>query len=279
METPSRPEILLDEGPVVPEGHLSRHELARLETGELGEEALARVEAHLVSCERCAGRLDAIRADAAAFLADRPPARFEAALAARRRPGPWARLVGLLRGPRPLGFGLAAVAAVALAIFVWPATTGGPPRTPPGGTRLKAAVGLDFFAEVDGVVTPGRPGGSYRPGDRIQLRYSTPQQAHLVVVSLDSRGAVTAFYDDVGRSLPVDAGVARVLDGSVILDDALGPERVVGCFSTEPVPTERVLAAARRALAAAGGDPLAAGPLDLPCVQAAFVIHKQPRPE
>ena len=136
-------------------------------------------------------------------------------------------------------------------------------------------MGLDFVAEVDGAVAPGRPGGTYRPGDRIQLRYTAPAATYLVVVSLDSRGAVTAFYDDAGRSLALEPGVARVLDGSVVLDDALGPERVVGCFADAPVATGEVVAAGRRALRAAGGDPAATGPLDLPCEQATFLIHKR----
>ena len=138
---------------------------------------------------------------------------------------------------------------------------------------------LEYHVLADGVVRRGLPGSTVHPGDRIQLRYSTPEHPWLVVVSLDSRGAVTPFYDDAGRSLAISPGVGRLLEGSIELDDALGPERLIGCFSEEPLATDRVVAAGRAALAAAGGDPAAVEGLDLTCRQAALTIDKQSRQE
>ena len=122
----------------------------------------------------------------------------------------------------------------------------------------------------------GLPGAAYHPGDSLQLRYTTPAHRHLLVVSLDGHGAVTAFYERWGRSLSIEPGVAQLLQTSVVLDDAVGPERIIGCFSHAPLRTSQALEAGRRALAAAGGDPRAVESLDLPCDQTSFLIEKRP---
>lgn len=239
--------------------HPGRHLLARFEAGELDDpSALA---AHLDVCARCAGLVAEMGRDRQAFLALRPPATLQ-------RPTPAPSLAARLRlwlvGPTLVAAGLA-----------WWLVPREAPA--PAGVRLKGAVDLGFHVRSDGEVRRGELGDVVHPGDQVQLRYSTPQHRYLVVVSLDARGAVTPFYDDAGRSLAIEPGTARLLDGSVELDDALGPERVVACFSAAPLETARVVEAGRRALTAAGGDPRAVEPLDLPCDQAGFVLEKRGR--
>ena len=262
----------LDAEAPAPDGHLGRHTLARLRAGELTGEPREEAEAHLAGCARCEARVEAMRQDAADFLARRPAAALTGALATRERgPGLWERLRRLLTRPA-LGLGLAAAVTAGLVLTVWPGPSEGPPDEPK--TRLKTAVALEFHVLSGGAVSHGTSGDTLHPGDRIQLRYSTPEHGWLVVVSLDSRGAVTPFYDSDGRSLAIEPGVAHLLDGSIELDDALGPERLLGCFSRKPLSTARVVAAGQRALAAAGGDPAAVSALDVPCAQATVIIRK-----
>ncbi len=230
------------------------HTAARVHAGELDEPVDP-------------ARLAELEAERRAFLTRRPTSAFTAAIEARRRRR-------RLRWGGLLTFGLTATAAAAALLMV-PVP---PPEAAGPSVRLKAGVGLSFHVRSGGEVTDGQPGGTYHPGDAIQLRYTSGRHDHLVVVSLDSAGTVTAFYDAAGRSLPVTPGVGRLLDGSVVLDDALGPEAIFGCFSDAPIDTEAVRRAGVEALRSAGGDPAAVRRLDVACDQARLLIHKARRP-
>ncbi len=243
----------------VANGRPTRHTLARMEAGEIPEE---------IDTAAAEGLVRELRADREAFLATRPTATFLAGIEARRR------------RKRPLRWLVptsAFAAAAAAALLTWVPAEQVAESVAPPVTRLKAAPGLSFHVQRDGAVADGTPGGVYHPGDRIQLRYSTGAHRHLVVVSLDSSGAVTPFYDAGGRSLGIEPGVAQLLDGSVELDGALGPERIVGCFSEEPLSTARIVKSGEAALAAAGGDPARVDRLDAACAQATFLIDKRRR--
>lgn len=219
----------------------------------------------------------------AAFLARHPAGAFMAQIEARRlqQMSFWARLNVWIQSPSGVGLGLTGAVA-ALALVLWPAPVTLTPQAPgvvapAGGHRLKTAVDLAFYTRSGDTVQLGTPGGSYHPGDQIQLRYSTPNHRHLVVVSIDSAGAITPFYADGARSLRIDPGVAKVLDGAIELDGTLGPERIIGCFSAAPLDTSKVVGAARAALEAAGGAPDRVERLPLDCAQSTFLIHKAAR--
>ncbi len=263
---------LLGDPVVAPGRRPTRHSLARLEAGELDGEARAQVEAAMSESEPAQRLMRELEADREAFRVQHPRAAFLEALDARRgrrsRTWWWA----------PAGVLAAAAAAVALTWVPTQQTAAGVSVAPVAPvTRLKAAPGLTFHVERDGRVQVGDAGGVYHPGDRIQLRYTTGTHRHLVVVSLDSSGAVTPFYDADGRSLDIEPGVKQLLDGSVTLDGALGPERILGCFSERSVDTGEIIEAGRRALAAAGGDPAKVARLDIGCAQATFLIDKRRR--
>jgi len=243
--------------------HPGAHLLGRLAAGEPDAPELAAAAAHVEACPTCRARLSDLDAERRAFLALHPTPAFLATLETRRasRRSPWARL----RWPLAAS-ALALAAAALLVVALLPAA---PPET-----RLKSGYDLSFHVRSGDRVALGQPGARLHPGDAIQLRYSAPRAAHLVVISLDGAGAVTAYYDADGRALPVDPGVAVLLDGSIVLDATLGPERVIGCFSEAPLTTAAVLAAGTRALAAASGDPAAVTRLPLPCPQATFLVDK-----
>ena len=251
--------------------HLGHATLARWAASELRGAARDTAAAHIEGCAQCQARLKEMEAQRRAFLVQRPTSRFLADLEARR-PKPW------LRRWAPSFGGLLLAAAAAL-WFVVLAPNPGP--TTPGvlpdvhHTRIKSGVGLSFHVRTVDGIHEGQPGGVYHPGDAIQLRYTSPGPVHLLVVSLDSSGAVTPFYDAQGRSLTIEPGTAQLLEGSVVLDDTLGAERVIGCFSREPLSTQAVIEAGEAALKAAGGDPKAVERLDLDCIQTGFTILKR----
>jgi len=214
------------------------HELSASLAGALPEEAQARLDAHLAECERCEERLARMAEETEAFAAARPWPAMARALesrAAAARPPWWQRL---LARPAWLGVPLAAAAAVTLLVLL----PGGDPEVEPS-VRPKGRVALSFVVERDGRAVPGDPEATYHAGDRLQLGYSTPEHVGLVIVGRDGTGAVSTWYDRDGWSVPIRPGDGRLLEGSVILDAAPGPERVVACFSSRPVRTQDVIAA------------------------------------
>ena len=250
--------LALLDAPPVSGSHLGRTTLARWAAGELEDPKIAH---HLAGCDHCQDRLDTLEAERRAFLIRRPLAPFLAGLEAKKPF--WRRWRPIFTG----GFVLAAAAATGL-VLMSPSIDSDPILNSPK-TRIKSGVGLSFHVRTSAGIADGQPGGVYHPGDAIQLRYTSPTAGHLVVVSLDARGAVTPFY-----ALDVEPGVAQLLEGSVILDDALGTERIIGCFS-DSISTTTVVEAGQAALQAAQGDPQAVQRLDLDCVQASFTIIKQ----
>ncbi|MFZ5475624.1 MAG: hypothetical protein ACOZNI_02515 [Myxococcota bacterium] len=141
---------------------------------------------------------------------------------------------------------LALAAAVFLAI-----------RAPEPGNRTKGVADLGFYLQRDGAVLPGDPSATFREGDRIQFTYRAPHD-RLVLLSVDGEGRVSEYYPEAGGTgVPIVPGDRHVLEGSVILDDARGPEVFVGFFG-EAWDVGRARAAAEEAFEEAGVDGLRA---------------------
>ncbi len=262
-------------------------ELDRFMAGELTGEAGDRIRAHLDECESCAARYERLLAQRDAFFEAHPE--LEPTGVTAEPLGQ--RLLRWIAAPWIAPAALTATFAGLLLLYMLPTLVPGPGGGSGDGlaverghqageagqrVRLKAGFGVSFDVMTEaGQVEPGVPGGMYRPGDRIQLRYTSPHRAYVLVVSLDSRGGVTVFYDHEGHSMAIEPGVGRPLPGSILLDDAQGPERVFACFSEGPLPTDVVLTGLAEALREAKGDPVAVEPPEeLPCKVLDFLIFK-----
>jgi hypothetical protein len=119
-------------------------------------------------------------------------------------------------------------------------------RFPGEGNRLKGEVDLGFYLLREGQVLPGDPDGPVRADDRIQFTYHAATYDRLVLLSLDGRGQLTVFYPETGEQpQPVIPGETHVLEGSIRLDDAPGPETFVAFYGVDSVSEarERALAA------------------------------------
>lgn len=128
---------------------------------------------------------------------------------------------GMLLFRRWIPLALAAAAAVAL-IFVSPQID--------GPNRVKGEAELDFMLLRDGQPTEGTAAQRVRAGDMIQFTYRGSSD-QLVLVGVDGRGGVVAYYPDAGEEpVRVIPGERHVLDGSILLDDAPGPEVFVAYF-------------------------------------------------
>ncbi|MFO0584762.1 MAG: hypothetical protein U0229_21020 [Anaeromyxobacter sp.] len=216
---------------------------AVLEALSAGEPVAPGVEAHAAGCDACTAQLQALRAEAEAFRRARPADRFlrqlerreaSAAAAPPRRP--------LLRRLVP-ALGLAI--PLALAVVIAPRLLGGP-ETSPGvtfkGDGFRVAVarggqGAPELAASDAVV---------RAGDALRFSYEAPQDGFLLVLELDGRGAAAVLHPwGAAAAAPQKASQREFLPGSVVLDDAPGPEFLFAVFSAKPFEAAPLLEALR----------------------------------
>ena len=131
--------------------------------------------------------------------------------------------------------------------------------TPPesGPNRLKGEADLGFYVLRGDRVYPGDPSETFRAGDRLQFTYRGPYSS-LVLLSVDGDGRLTVFYPEAGeRGVPLVPGDRHVLDGSIVLDDAPGPEVFLGFFG-DGWTVSRAREAALAAYASGGAAALVA---------------------
>jgi hypothetical protein len=75
-----------------------------------------------------------------------------------------------------------------------------------------------------------------RPGDLIQFAYQMPTTLHLMIVGINNKGEVSAFFPLGGdKSVPMPPGKGTLPQGnSLELDDYIGQERLFMITSTRP---------------------------------------------
>jgi hypothetical protein len=238
-----------------------RFELIRLAAGDGEEKELSALRAHAESCPQCGSVLTSLEQQRHEFLERHP---FEK-IAPR-----------LLQGPRRrslLRLVPAAVVGLLLLGVLWYAFRPGP------AIRTKGDIALAFYVKKGEEAVMGQPGGIYRQNDRIQFAYSSGPHRYVFLVSLDDRGTVSNFnHRGAETSIPIQPGSNRVLEGSIILDDSVGPERIFAVFSNQPLRFEEVKNAADKAyreLLKSGAGIRDLDRLPLPHSQASVLIVKK----
>jgi hypothetical protein len=240
-----------------PESCLSDLVLDRFAAGELDGDPAARARTHLAGCALCVTRLAQLEDDLQQPLDQLLVTR----VAARAR--------------RWRAWSLAAMLSAAALLAVWLRL----PDARLGDSRLKGAgLYLQLIARRGGATHPGPserllPGATLAPGDAVRFRVSTARAAYLSIIGIDAAYAVSAYFPLAGEGA-LAAGREQLLDGSIILDQTLGPERMIAVACTKPLPMSRLLEAGRRALERAGGDPRQVGSLGLECIESSFLIEK-----
>ncbi|MEO8550564.1 MAG: hypothetical protein ABI678_11345 [Kofleriaceae bacterium] len=223
----------MSEPHALPGGHLS--ELA-IECSLAGELESPAVREHLAVCAACRARREQRSSVDAQFrAAPQLAGRVDAIVAAARRDArgrTWRRAMGVAM----------ACAAVIVATIVI--------RQPDGSerTRRKGGASMAIVLRDDhGRVAALATGDLAHPGDAIRFQITSPRPARVVVLAFDRR--------QVSVYAPVEPDHATTLDGSIVLDDTLGPERVIAVLCPRPRPLAEVLAEATAAFERAGRDP------------------------
>ncbi len=231
--------------------------LERLRQGELlGSEEARRLEEHLDGCRRCQGRRERIVAAVAPRWEGfpEPAARFRS-----RDRWVWARR--WLLGPC-----LAATVAV-IVIFGRPDSE---ERSKGGGVQLRVHV-----RHLDGRTEVVSAGATLVPGERLRFEVSSPQDAHVAVISLDAQGKITPFLPMEGQALAHPARKTIVYPQAIELDDTMGPERLILFTCARPTQVGAVVKAVRTATSGHKVEPTARLDISIPCTQETFWFDKR----
>jgi hypothetical protein len=229
--------------PNEPRGHLTSFHLEALRLGVASAEEQDWAAAHATTCPRCAElarTLEGYRRD----FADQALPRTRAAVRAgvRRASG---------RPPRWWGALVAApVLALMLLVVVGrkPARPRGEPPEEPAIAE-KGGPALAIVARRGARVFPVRSGDPLQPGDQIRFVLKGVSYPYGMIASVDGAGRANIYVPYEGaRSISVNPGNEVEIEGSIVLDGRLGPERVFALFSRDPLSSEAV----RRALADIG---------------------------
>lgn len=231
--------------------HPSRFTLALRAAGDLGSAEAAFVDAHLVGCAACLAAADEIERDCTDYgsRAEAEHARLVAALAITPQGIETAR-----RSRRAVGIGVAAVAlaaaaAIALVVVVPRVREGvrGPDRIASEDIGFKGALAVRIVAKRGETQFAVRQGEVLEAGDALRFVVTAPEPGWVAVLSVEATGNVSVFYPAADPwPLRIDDRGRRELPGSIILDDARGPETYVVLYSAAPFSR----AAAERAAAA-----------------------------
>ena len=207
----------------------SRLELDRYATGELQGAERAAVEERLDA--RARAHLDAVSAPPPPLDVQAVRARAEGLRAAHTPPP----------ANRPLAW-LAALVAAAVVLFLLL------PSTPePAWDGLKGAAGVDLLEVRGGVATPWE-GAPVPAGAELAVQVRRGGHAGATVLSVDGAGLVSRYWPAQGEQPePLAEPVSRL--GTVVLDDAAGPEVFVVAYDSPPAAVE---VAVRRAWADGG---------------------------
>jgi len=131
---------------------------------------------------------------------------------------------------------LAPLAAAALALLMVQGPT----------DRLKGAgphARIDFMVLQDGTVTDGGPDTRVRAGDQVQFTATAHGFDSLVLLGFDGTGRMAVYWPERGsEALAIDPDETVLLEGSLRLDDAPGPEAYLAVFGVDEVSEAAVLA-------------------------------------
>lgn len=248
---------------IAKDSHLAAFTVDALLSGALSSADQVTAEGHLEGCARCRDDVAAARALHEKFAADVLPRTLPTVRARARRSTKW------------IGVGavaLAAAAAIALVLHFK-----APPAKPEEPyLAIKGSAGMKIVAQHAGTQLEVVDGVKLAKGDAIRFVVDPNGLPYLLVASVDGDGQVTVYFPVGGKeSGRVEDGHKVELPGSIVLDDARGPERVFALFSREPIAAEPV-AAALRTIGAGGRDAiLRAGTLPVPAeAQRSIVFDK-----
>jgi hypothetical protein len=235
--------------------HCSDLTLARVLAGESSAEELAATHAHTAQCSRCNAELDQALQAKHRFDQFVFPRTLAAVESRYRRKSFWRRFA-------PIFLAVPAMAAAALVVVNR--------AVPAAETPLyqsKGAASMKVFARRGERVFPVEDGAFLSAGDRLRFEVEPGSARFVSIGSIDGSGHSTLYYPGTRIDAP------GLLEGSILLDDAAGPERIFAVFSDSQLEADRLSSALSAVRDIRGTKQLA-----LPFPQASLLIEKSPHP-
>jgi hypothetical protein len=180
-----------------------------------------------------------------------------------------------------------AVPALAVALLVLTHRSDGPRS----GTKEPAALGMkgDDLMQVFALHHSEAPGGGppsvvrvangqrLAPGDALRFVLYPSGLPYALIASVDGAGQVSVYFPFHGEeSAAVDRAIAVPVAGSIVLDQAPGPERLFAIFSERPIAARQVRELLAGTAAGAPATIRSARQLPLPKTrQATLLFEKQ----
>jgi hypothetical protein len=221
------------------ERHLTSFHLEGLRLEALSADERAWAEKHQADCARCRELAESLRQSRHEF-ADQALPRTRPAIrarVARRRSSLWLWITG------------AALVPAAAALLLFARARPQPAPAEDADVQEKGGPTLFVVARRGDRVFAARPGEQLHPGDQIRFVLTHVRHPYAIIASVDGGGRANIYVPYEGAaSVPVTMGDRTELEGSIILDARLGPERLFALFSREPLATDQV----RSALSAIG---------------------------
>ena len=218
------------------------------------------VHGHLEGCENCRERLVEWEQADEKFSREVFPATEEKVV--ERLSESRSGFIRLFTYPR-LAAAAAAVLALVLAVTLWH-----PGEREATYIGIKGTLGLEVYCQRADQVFRVNPGDRLLPEDRIRFAVSTPGPGQVMIVSVDQQGEVSLFCP----AGPVEGGRTE-LEGSTILDESKGAERIFAVFSEESLDFGAVESAVARGLEETG-DVAKLQKLPLELAQNSLLIQK-----
>ena len=225
--------------------HVSSFDSDLLELGALDAAKAAATNEHLERCAPCRDEHEKLRRARAEFTANVLLNSGPRLLAEVRH-----RNVRRISPPSMVAAGLLASAAV-LALVLRPRAAPTEVVSPPAGDHLTAKGGseLSLVARQDGSVFNVDCPPALRAGAEVRLVLSQDDPAcpFILIASVDGRGHPSVYYPPQGEaSARIERPGKWELPGSIVLDDAPGPERIFAFFSATPIDSAVPTQALRR---------------------------------
>ena len=224
--------------------HLTSLDFDRLSLGRLATTEATPLQGHLDACPACRAQQQARLALAEQFAREVLPCSLPVV---RERLVPNPR-----RHMRLWGLALAPVACGALLLLVL--LRGGPDRGSdprasvtnpaanlPDDLGVKGGNGLFTYARQSGKVKRLASGSSVAAGDALRFVVETGDHRYLLLAGVDGGGHASAYFPlGQWQGAPVTPHVRFEVPGSLVLDDAPGPERIFALLSARPLPGDRI---------------------------------------
>jgi hypothetical protein len=153
----------------------------------------------------------------------------------------------------------------------------GPSAVLPGSDELgiKGGPMLQVYALRNHQVFAVPDGTVLSAGDEIRFAVMPAGATYVLIASVDGAGSTTIYFPYNGdRSAEVAPQVRTELPGSIVLDNAKGPERLFALFSRSPIAASDVRPELRKLVAAGASRLREPQVLAIPAAQVSLIFEK-----